>query len=495
MKRQAFSLLSRLNPWQQLLLSAVLVTLAAPAAAQLRAPGTRTQGIFTQQGSQSASQGSGSTVAPSQPMMGVPQPSSQPRSQLVDEVVAVVNNSVITRRELLDRADEIENQLRAAKREVPPRPDLLGEVLERLVMERVQTQAAQEAGIKVTDQEVDRAIESVAQQNKMSATELRSRVEASGMSWTKYRDELRKQVQVIRLREREVDSKVQVYDGEIDNYLAARNGGQAAASGPTEFNVAQILVRVPEDASDAQKAQLKTKAEGLLKQAQGGADFAELAKANSEAPEASQGGSLGFREIGRLPAVFANAVVDLQPGAVVHEVLESANGFHVIKLVSKRTAAAQPAASDRIAQTQVRHILIRTGPNMPEAEAKRQMATIRDRITHGVDFADAARRYSQDGSASQGGELGWVSPGELVPEFEQAMNRLRPGEISDPVVTQFGVHLIQVENRRETEVSPEKQRDFARAEVREQKLRAAYDDWVRQLRSAAYVEYRINRQR
>jgi peptidyl-prolyl cis-trans isomerase SurA len=288
---------------------------------------------------------------------------------------------------------------------------------------------------------------------------------------------------------------VQVYDGEIDNFLAARSG-QSAAVGPAEYNVQQILVRVPEDASDAQKAQLKAKAEGLLKQAQGGADFSELAKSNSEAPEAAQGGSLGFREIGRLPAVFANAVVDLQQGAIAPEVVESANGYHVIKLAAKRTApATQSAATDHITQTQVRHILIRTGPNMPEAEARRQMATIRDRITHGGDFADAARRYSQDGSASQGGELGWVSPGELVPEFEQAMNRLRPGEISDPVVSQFGVHLIQVENRRETEVSAEKQRDFARQEVREQKLRAAYDDWVRQLRSAAYVEYRINRQR
>jgi peptidyl-prolyl cis-trans isomerase SurA len=490
MKRQAFSGLSRLNSWQPLLLSALLVTLAAPASAQLRAPGgsSRTQGIFLPQS------GPSSTVAPSQPQLGVPQP-AQKRSQLVDEVVAVVNNSVITRRELLDRADELENQMRAANRPIPERPDLLGEVLERLVMERVQTQAAQEAGIKVTDQEVDRAIESVAQQNKMSATELRSRVEASGMTWTKYRDELRKQVQVIRLREREVDSKVQVYDGEIDNFLAARSG-QSAAVGPAEYNVQQILVRVPEDASDAQKAQLKAKAEGLLKQAQGGADFSELAKSNSDAPEAAQGGSLGFREIGRLPAVFANAVVDLQQGAIAPEVVESANGYHVIKLAAKRTApATQSAATDHITQTQVRHILIRTGPNMPEAEARRQMATIRDRITHGGDFADAARRYSQDGSASQGGELGWVSPGELVPEFEQAMNRLRPGEISDPVVSQFGVHLIQVENRRETEVSAEKQRDFARQEVREQKLRAAYDDWVRQLRSAAYVEYRINRQR
>ncbi|QYY32104.1 peptidylprolyl isomerase [Cupriavidus pinatubonensis] len=499
MKRQEFALFSltlMLSPWRRVLLPAVLAAMAGPALAQLKAPSQapRATGIFVPQSSDVA-------VPSSQPQLGVPQPSSGgKRSQLVDEVVAVVNNSVITRRELLDRADEIEAQLRTANRPAPPRADLLGEVLERLIMERVQTQAAQDAGIKVTDQELDRAIESVAQQNRLSATELRRRVEASGMTWTKYRDELRKQVQVIRLREREVDSKVQVYDGEIDNYLAARGGQGAAATGPTEFNVSQILVRVPENASDAQKQELKTKAEQLLKQAQGGADFAQLAQANSQGPEAAQGGAIGFREIGRLPALFANAVVDLQPGAVAPEVVESANGFHILKLTAKRvapasTSASSPAAASRITQTQVRHILIRTGPNMPEAEARRQLGTLRDRITHGGDFADAAKRFSQDGSAQAGGELGWVSPGELVPEFEQAMNRLRPGEISEPVVTQFGVHLIQVENRRETEMAPEKQRDFARAEIREQKLRAAYDDWVRQLRSQAYVEYRVNRQR
>jgi len=498
MKRQELAVLSLfLTPWhpqwRRLLLPAILAAAAAPAMAQLKAPSQtpRAIGVFARPASDVA-------VPPSQPQLGVPQPgAASQRSQLVDEVVAVVNNSVITRRELLDRADEIESQLRAANRPVPARADLLGEVLERLVMERVQTQAAQDAGIKVTDQEVDRAIESVAQQNHMNATELRSRVEASGMTWTKYRDELRKQVQVIRLREREVDSKVQVYDGEIDNYLAARSG-QGAAIGPTEYNLAQILVRVPEDASDAQKQALRAKAEGLLKQAQGGADFAQLAQSNSEGPEATKGGAMGFREIGRLPVQFANAVLDLQPGAVVPEVVESANGFHVLKLVAKRTAptaASDPAAASHITQTQVRHILIRTGPNMPEAEARRQLNTLRDRITHGGDFAEAAKRYSQDGSAQAGGDLGWVSPGELVPEFEQAMNRLRPGEVSEPVVTQFGVHLIQVLNRRETEMSPEKQRDFARAEIREQKLRAAYDDWVRQLRSAAYVEYRVNRQR
>ncbi|SCU73515.1 Chaperone SurA [Cupriavidus necator] len=491
MKRQEFAVFSfLLTSWHRLLLPAVLAAMTVPAAAQLKAPGTapRSSGIFVPPASDVA-------APSSQPKLGVPQAGGQKRSQLVDEVVAVVNNSVITRRELLDRADEIEGQLRAAGRPVPARADLLGEVLERLVMERVQTQAAQEAGIRVTDQEIDRAIESVAQQNRLNATELRRRVEASGMTWTKYREELRKQVQVIRLREREVDSKVQVYDGEIDNYLAAR-GGQGAASGPTEYNVAQILVRVPESASDAQKQAQRAKAEGLLKQAQGGADFAQLAQANSEGPEAAQGGAMGFREIGRLPALFANAVVDLQAGGGAPQGVESAAGFHVVKLVAKRAApASSPAAASKITQTQVRHILIRTGPNMPEAEARRQLGTLRDRITHGGDFADAAKRFSQDGSAQNGGDLGWVSPGELVPEFEQAMSRLRPNEISEPVVTQFGVHLIQVLNRRETEMSPEKQRDFARAEVREQKLRAAYDDWVRQLRSQAYVEYRVNRQR
>jgi len=487
------------------LLAAVLAALALPAAAQLKAPKSATQsatpsatqpkGIFLQNGAASPA-ASSSSALPTEPQMGVPQ-SGAKRSQLVDEVVCIVNNSVITRRELLDRVDEIEGQLRAAGRQPPPRNDLINEVLERLVLERVQTQAAQEAGIRVTDQELDRAVESVAQQNRMSATELRSRVEASGMTWTKYRDELRKQVQVIRLREREVDSKIQVYDGEIDNYLAARGAQGGAAPGPLEYNVSQILIRVPDDASEAQKQQLRVKAEGLLKQAQGGADFAQLAKASSDGPDASQGGAMGFRQIGRLPALFANAVVDLQVGAVAPEVLESAAGFHVLKLVAKRSAPAQanPAASDKITQTQVRHILIRTGPNMPEAEAKRQLAGIRDRIAHGGSFADAAKRYSQDGSAANGGDLGWVSPGELVPAFEQAMSRLRPGEVSEPVVTQFGVHLIQVMDRREVEVTPEKQRDFARAEIREEKLKAAYDDWVRQLRSQAYVEYRLNRQR
>jgi peptidyl-prolyl cis-trans isomerase SurA len=414
------------------------------------------------------------------------------RSKLVDEVAAVVNTSVVTRKEMLDRAALMEQQMRSTGRAVPSRADLLGNALESLILERVQQQAAQEAGIRVTDQELDRSIAQIAQQNSVSVDEMRRQIEASGMPFEKYRTELRREIQVSRFRDREIEGQVQVYDGEIDNFLAERRGTQA--SGPEEYNLAHILVRVAEDASPAQKAEARTKAENLLRQAKSGADFAQLAS-QSDAAEAAQGGQLGFRQIGRLPAVFANAVLDLAPGQVGDRILETPAGLHIVKLVSKRQANSD-LAGVTVPQTRARHILIRTGPQMQEAEARRQLENIRDRVKlGGGDFAAAARQYSQDGSAQAGGDLGWVSPGELVPAFEQAMAKLGPGDVSDPVVTQFGVHLIQVMERREGALSPEKQRDFARASIRAEKMRTAQEDWLRQLRSNAYVEYRVNRQR
>lgn len=413
------------------------------------------------------------------------------RSQLVDEVAAVVNTSVVTRKEMFDRAALIEQQMRSSGRPVPSRPDLLGNALESLILERVQQQAAQEGGIRVNDQELDRTIAQIAQQNSVSVDEMRRQIQASGMPFDKYREELRREIQVSRFRDREIEGQVQVYDGEIDNFLAERRGSQA--TGPEEYNVAHLLVRVPENASDAQKAEARAKAEDLLRQAKAGTDFAQLAS-QSDAPEAAQGGALGFRQTSRLPAVFANAALDLAPGQVSDKIFETSAGFHVVKLLAKRTGSGD-LAGVKVPQTHARHILIRTGPNMPEAEARRQLGTMRDRITiGGGDFAASARQFSQDGSAQAGGDLGWVSPGELVPAFEQAMDKLRPGEVSEPVVTQFGVHLIQVLERREGELSPEKQRDFARATIRSSKLRTAQEDWLRQLRGNAYVEYRVNRQ-
>ncbi len=435
-------------------------------------------------------------ASPSQPLLRgtLPGPSTASgaaRSQLVDEVVAVVNTDIITRRELLDRADLVERTLQAQNRPVPARADFLGEVLEQLILEHVQAQTAKESGIRVSDADVDRAVESVAQRNNLSVPQLKSKLTQSGLAYDKYREDLRQEILLARLRDREVDSKVQVFDGEIDNFLAQQGGG-AASSGEQEYNVAQILVPVAEDASAEQKAEARGKAESLLKQAQGGADFAKLARDNSGAPEAAQGGELGLRPIGRLPAQFANAVVDLKAGQVVGQVVESPAGFHVLKLLDKR--AQGTAITAKVAQTQVRHILIKTGPTMSADDARRQLAGLRDRIVHGYDFGDAARRYSQDTSSSAGGELGWVSPGQLVPEFEQAMNLLKPGEVSQPVQSQFGVHLIQVEGRREAEVPVDRQRDYARSTLREQKVQAAYEDWLRQLRDSAHVEYRVNRQ-
>ncbi|WP_231409313.1 peptidylprolyl isomerase [Ralstonia solanacearum] len=434
-------------------------------------------------------------ASPSQPLLRgtLPGPSTASgaaRSQLVDEVVAVVNTDIITRRELLDRADLVERTLQAQNRPMPARADLLGEVLEQLILERVQAQTAKESGIRVSDADVDRAVESVAQRNNLSVPQLKSKLAQSGLAYDKYREDLRQEILLARLRDREVDSKVQVFDGEIDNFLAQQGGG--ATGEAQEYNVAQILVPVAEDASAEQKAAARGKAENLLKQAQGGADFAKLVRDNSSGPEAAQGGELGLRSIGRLPTQFANAVVDLKPGQLAGQVIESPAGFHVLKLVDKR--APGTAASAKVAQTQVRHILIKTGPTMSADDARRQLAGLRDRIVHGYDFSDAARRYSQDTSASAGGELGWVSPGQLVPEFEQAMNLLKPGEVSQPVQSQFGVHLIQVEGRRDAEVPVDRQRDYARSVIREQKVQAAYEDWLRQLRDSAHVEYRVNRQ-
>ncbi|CAJ0868818.1 Chaperone SurA [Ralstonia mannitolilytica] len=481
--------LGRLRVATGVLVALMAGTMLSPAAHAQQAHSTKkgapaVRGIFANPGS-----------SPTQPLLQgtLPGPTAAgtQRSQLVDEVAAVVNTDVITRRELLNRADLVERTFRAQNRPLPPRADLLGEVLEQLILERVQAQTAKESGIRVSDADVDRAVESVAQRNNLSVAQLKGKLAEAGMPYDKYRADLRQEILLARLREREVDSKVQVYDGEIDNYLAQQGGG-AAPGGEEQYNVAQILVPVPEDATDAQKAAARSKAESLLRQAQGGADFARLARDNSAAQDAAQGGELGLRPIGRLPAVFANAVVDMKAGQVASQVVESPAGFHVLKLLEKRAPTTAIAA--KVQQTQVRHILIKTGPTMSADDARRQLAGLRDRIVHGYDFGDAARRYSQDGSASAGGELGWVSPGQLVPEFEHAMNELKPGDISQPVQSQFGVHLIQVEGRREAEVPVDRQRDYARSVIREQKIQAAYEDWLRELRDTAHVEYRVNRQ-
>jgi peptidyl-prolyl cis-trans isomerase SurA len=288
---------------------------------------------------------------------------------------------------------------------------------------------------------------------------------------------------MVRLREREVDSKIIISDGEIDNYLANQT---TQTGGAEEYQVAHILLRAPESASPEQLQKLRVRGEQALKRAQGGENFAVLTAAFSDAPDALQGGDLGWRALSRLPSLYADTAGKLQTGQV-SELLRSSAGFHIIKLIAKRGGSG-PAS---IQQTNARHILIKINEITSEPEARRKLENVRERIVNGVDFAEQARLYSQDGSAAKGGDLGWLNPGDTVPEFERGMDALKPNEVSPVIQSQFGVHLIQVIERRERDVSAERQRGVARQALRDRKLDEAYQDWLRQLRDRTYVENRL----
>jgi peptidyl-prolyl cis-trans isomerase SurA len=402
-----------------------------------------------------------------------------------DHIVAVVNSEVITRHDLDTRLESALRQLRAQGTPLPPQDQLERQMLERLIMERAQLQYAQETGIKPDDGQLDQAIGRIAAGNNLSLAEFRKALEADGMTFAAFREEIRNEMSMVRLREREVDSKLIVSEGEIDNYLA----NQAANGGNEEYQLAHILLRAPESASPEQLQKLRQRAEEALQRARGGENFAELSAAYSDAPDALQGGSLGWRQRDRLPALYAEALASLQPGQV-SGLLRSSAGFHILKLIETRGGNAQAS----VQQTRARHILVRINEVVSEAEARRKLEIVRERIVNGVDFAEQARLYSQDGSAAKGGDLGWLNPGDTVPEFERAMNALKPNELSEVVKSPFGMHLIQLVERRERDVSAERQRAVARQALRDRKLDEAYQDWLRQLRDRSYVENRLDEQ-
>ncbi|PKO35051.1 MAG: molecular chaperone SurA [Betaproteobacteria bacterium HGW-Betaproteobacteria-7] len=399
-----------------------------------------------------------------------------------DHIVAVVNSEVITRHDLDSRLESALRQLRAQGTPLPPQDQLERQMLERLIMERVQLQYALETGIKPDDGQLDQAIGRIAAGSKLSLAEFRQTLEADGITFANFREEIRNEMSMVRLREREVDSKLVVSEGEIDNYLA----NQAATGGNEEYQLAHILLRAPESASPEQLQKLRQRGEEALKRASAGENFAELSAAYSDAPDALQGGSLGWRPLDRLPTLYAEAIGSLQPGQV-SDLLRSSVGFHIVKLLERRGGNA-PAS---VQQTNARHILVRINEVVSEAEARRKLEIVRERIINGIDFAEQARLYSQDGSAAKGGDLGWLNPGDTVPEFERAMNALQPNELSAVIKSPFGMHLIQVQERRERDVSAERQRSVARQALRERKLDAAYEDWLRQLRDRSYVENRL----
>lgn len=403
---------------------------------------------------------------------------------LIDRIVAVVNDDVITRHELDERLAIVMRELGKQGTRLPDMAALEKQLLERMIMEKLQAQFARETGVQVDDTQLDKALQRIGQENKFATlAEFRSRLEQDGVDYKKFREEIRGEIISTRLREREVDSKLMISEGEIENYLATQ-AKQNSRNG--EYLLSHILVLVPEQASADKIQASRERAEKALAQLRAGADFAQVAAETSDARDALQGGSLGWRIADRIPSMFMEALQGMKPGDV-SAVLRSANGFHILKLVEERSKDAPVV----ITQTHVRHILIKTSELMPEAEAKKRLLEIKQRIDTGSDFAAQAKRYSEDSSAAQGGDLGWISPGETVPEFENAMNALQEGQISDPVQSSFGWHLIQVLGRRNADVSEEQKKTQARAAIRSLKSDEAYQDWLRQLRDRAYIEYHL----
>jgi peptidyl-prolyl cis-trans isomerase SurA len=401
----------------------------------------------------------------------------------LDHIAVVVNDDVITRHELDAYLAKIRQQLKKQGTPLPAAKELEKQVLERMIIDMLQLQFAKESGVRIDDAQLDKALGRIAQQNNFaSLAEFKVKLASEGVDFKKFREEIRNEITFTRLREREVESKLVVSDNEIENYLLM----QEKQSGRSEeIELAHILVQVPEQASADKIQASRQRADQAWAQLRGGSPFAQVAAGFSDAKDGLQGGNLGWRTADRLPSIFQEALKNMQPGEI-SAVLRSPNAFHIIKLLDKRSKDAPVL----ITQTHARHILIKTSELASESEAKSRLAEIKRRIEGGANFAEQAKLYSEDGSAAQGGDLGWVSPGVFVADFERAMNALKPGQISNLVQTEFGWHLIQVIERRNADVSAEQKKQQASMALRSFKSDEAYQDWLRQLRDRAFIEYR-----
>jgi peptidyl-prolyl cis-trans isomerase SurA len=400
----------------------------------------------------------------------------------LDRIVAVVNNEVITQLELNNRMNIIIQQLRKQGTELPSRQLLARQVLDRMVVDQVQFQLAKETGLRVDDAQVDRALQRIAEENKLSLADFRSALEGDGVNFGVFREDIRSEMTLARLREREVDNKVVVGEAEIDSELEAQ---KKRAVPDEELLLAHVLVQIPDQASAEQIEQRRRKAEQALAALKSGTDFAQVSASFSDASEALQGGNLGWRSVARLPKLFVDAVASMSKGQY-SDVLKSANGFHIVRLIDKRGSGVV----QMINQTKARHILVKVSEIVSDDDAQRRARALKERLDNGADFAELAKQTSEDASAPNGGDLGWVSPGDTVPEFERTMDGLDTNKISDPVRTQFGWHIIQVLERRSQDVTQERGRLAARQGLRQRKADEAFQDWLRQLRDRAYIEYR-----
>lgn len=415
------------------------------------------------------------------------------RVRPIDAIVAVVNNEVITGQELEARMQIVEARLKTQGVAVPPRAEFQQQLLERMIVDRAQLQLAKENGLRVEDPLLDAAVARIAEQNGATLADFRKKVESDGITFARFREDIRNEILLQRLREREVDNKVQITESEIDNFLAAGGkGAQGAQGAAPEINLAQILIRIPENASAEQIAQRRARAEEALQQLRSGGEFARVAATYSDASDALKGGEMGWRALDRLPQLFIDAVAERRDNELA--VVKSANGFHILRVLGRRTAApakAGAASAPAVTQTRARHILIKVNQVVPANEARRKLVELKERLDNkAAGFPELARLHSNDGSAAKGGDLGWLYPGDTVPEFERAMDALQPGQVSEPIESPFGFHLIQVIERKTDDVSQERQRLQARSALRERKIEEATEEWLRQLRDRTYVEYR-----
>ena len=408
------------------------------------------------------------------------------KARSADFIVAVVNSEPITNNEVQALKSRLQKELPPGTK-VPEGQDLTKQALDQLIIEKAQLQVARENGIRIEDTEIEQAIQNIARQNQLTKEQLLQRLGQEAQSMTAFREQIRTQLIVGKLREREVENRSRISDTEVEKEIQSRQVNKAASAIAMDLNLAMILISVPENSTPTEVAALQTKAQQISQRAKGGENFASLAASFSQAADKGlNGGEMGLRSADRYPTLFVDNIQSLNRGDVSNPIRSGA-GFHILKVLEKKQS---DMSGTTIVQTRARHILLRIGNDMTESTARNRLLSYKQRIQLGADFAELARQFSQDGSAGAGGDLGWASPGQFVPEFEEVMAQLRPRQVSEPLVSRFGVHLIEVMERREAPVTLREQREMVRNQLREKKMEEVYSAWIEELRGRAYVELR-----
>lgn len=413
--------------------------------------------------------------------LGVTAPLPLRAAQLLDRIVAVVNDNVVLQSELVEELISVRRQLQRRDMQLPDPENLQHQVLEQLIMEKLQLDAASRAGITVDDATLDAAVRRVAQQNNMALSQFRDALVAEGIGWEDFRAQLRNQIIISRLRQRVMQSRINITPQEITQFVEQQRSGQSV-----EYHLGHILIALPDAASPDVIAQGREKAERIRAQLDEGASFQTLAASYSDSQTALQGGDLGWRKAGELPTLIANVVGKLDPGKITPP-LRSPSGFHIFKLIARRKGERHI-----VTQTHARHILIETNAVVSGRDARAKLDSLRKRIKNGDSFAGLAKANSDDStSAFQGGDLGWVDPGRMVSTFEEVMNTLQPGELSQPFRTRYGWHIVQVLDRREQDTTDDYRREQAAQQLQKRKLQDETQLWLRKLREQAYVDIRL----